>query len=329
MPRLIAALAVFLLLATPTWAKCTGQNLLAFPDKELKQQLTDALADQPYPTGNFWRATRNGQTLHLIGTYHLDDPRHDATIATLTPLIQSATTVLVEAGPAEETALKSAMARDPSVMLITEGPSLLEQLRGPDWDALATAMQARGIPPFVAAKFKPWYVSLLLGIPPCAMADIAAQNGLDKRVMRLADAAAIPVVALEPYDTILKMFATMPAADQLAMIRSTLPLEPRVADFSATLENAYFAQDTRRIWEFMRIEAQSMPGYTPAQIDAEFALMEEVLMSARNRAWLPVIEATAAKGSTFIAFGALHLSGRDGVLNLLAQSGWTLERLPL
>jgi len=37
----------------------------------------------------------------------------------------------------------------------------------------------------------------------------------------------------------------------------------------------------------------------------------------------------AYTGPVLAAFGALHLSGQDGVLDLLARDGWVLERLPL
>jgi len=54
-----------------------------------------------------------------------------------------------------------------------------------------------------------------------------------------------------------------------------------------------------------------------------------VLISARNRGWIGVIEAAAANGSVLAAFGALHLPGEDGVLALLDRAGWALSPLPL
>ncbi|MDZ4094322.1 MAG: TraB/GumN family protein [Paracoccaceae bacterium] len=329
MHRLLATLAALLLLTSPLRAACQGENLLAAVSAETRTTLDAALARQPYTRGNFWRATRGNQVLHLIGTYHFDDPRHKATLASLAPLIRDAATVLVEAGPEEETALKSAIGRNPDLMLLTSGPSLLEQLEKPEWDMLAAAMRARGIPSVMAAKFKPWYVTMLLAIPACAMDQITADNGLDKQVIAAANAAGTPIRALEPYDTVLKLFDQFSPEDQLGMIRTTLPLESRAADYAATLADAYFDQDSRAMWEFMRLEAQNTPGYTPDQADAEYARMEEILMSRRNRAWIAVLEQAATEGPVLAAFGALHLSGRDGVLALLERAGFTLERLPL
>ena len=79
----------------------------------------------------------------------------------------------------------------------------------------------------------------------------------------------------------------------------------------------------------MRFISYDMPGYTRDQIDADFARMEELVSSSRNRAWIPVLTEAAASGPVFTAFGALHLSGQDGVLNLLQKEGFTLEELPL
>jgi len=79
----------------------------------------------------------------------------------------------------------------------------------------------------------------------------------------------------------------------------------------------------------MRDVSYGLPGYGPEQVDAEFARLEELLMNRRNQSWTPVLTAAAADGPVFTAFGALHLSGEKGVLNLLQGEGFTLENLPL
>ncbi len=326
MIRILATLAALFCLVVPVQAQCVGQNLIDALPPAARATLDATTQKVLYPIGNFWRATKKDQTVTLVGTYHFDDPRHDATMIALTPLIKAATTILVEAGPDEEAALKAHLARDPGAMMIMTGPTLPEQLPEADWQALAAAMRARGIPPFMAAKFQPWYVAAVLGIPPCAMATAASSKGLDGLVIDAATDAAVPIMALEPYDTIFGIFGSMSNEDQLSMIKSTLVLEAFSTDFSVTLADTYFSQDTRLIWEFMRQQALDVPGYTPAQIDGEFARMEEALMSNRNRAWIPVIKAAAEQGPTFAAFGALHLSGQDGVLALLERDGYKLER---
>lgn len=52
----------------------------------------------------------------------------------------------------------------------------------------------------------------------------------------------------------------------------------------------------------------------------------EVLVYNRNRNWIPRIDSLAIHSDLFIAFGAGHLGGDEGVLNLLMEDGWTVTR---
>jgi hypothetical protein len=321
---MLRILAILALSALPAQADCVGENIFDTMPAAEQTALADAAAVVPFGRGNFWTATRGDAVVHLAGTYHIDDPRHDALMDHLSPVIASAATVLVEAGPDEEAALMDRMASDPSLVFITEGPTLLEQMAPEDWQRVARAMEARQVPAFMAAKFQPWYLTLMLSIPPCALQDMTQQNGLDHRVMEAATLAGVPVQALEPYDTLFSVFGAMSGLDQIDMILTSLAMEPQAEDFGVTMADLYFRGENRLIWELMRSAALKLPGSTPARVEAEFALMQEALIDTRNRAWIPVIEAAAAEGPVLAAFGALHLPGEDGVLNLLAGQGWTI-----
>ncbi len=323
-----ALLTALFLISAPAGAECVGQNLVDTMPTADRARIEVAANAVPYAKGNFWNATKGDATMTLIGTYHLDDPRHEQTMATIGPMIDAASTVLVEGGPDEQAAMLDRMGRDPSV-LVLQDDTLLQHMPPEDWALLSAAMLKRGIPPFMAAKFQPWYLALMLGIPPCKMDEMAAPHGLDARVIERAAAADVPLRALEPYDTLFTLFDQVPFSDQIDMIVGTLALEDRVDDFAITLADSYFRGETWMIWELMRFEALKLPGYTPERIETEYALMEEVLMSARNRNWIPVLENASTKGPVFAAFGALHLPGQDGVLALLDRAGWVLEPLPL
>lgn len=333
MLRLALACLVTLLAAAavlPARAACEGRNQIEALPPETRAALRMAADAAPFAEGNFWRATRGDEVLHVIGTYHLNDPRHGAIMDRLAPVIDSAATILVEAGPIEEAALQTALATDPSLMFVTDGPTLPEILPADTWDRLKDALRARSIPPFLGAKMQPAYLSLLLGIPPCAVESLtAAQGGLDGRIIARAEDRGVPLLALEPYTVVFDLFAEMSAEDQLNMLDLSLALDDQSEDVFATLADSYFAEDSRMIWEFSHWQALQVPGLDAAQVAKDFALMEDRMMSARNRAWIPVIEAALADGPALAAFGALHLSGEDGVLALLERAGFSLERLVL
>lgn len=329
MPRIPAFAAALFLAVSPVSAECAGENLLATMPAKDRTALEAAAASVPYPNGNFWRATRGDEVITLIGTYHFDDPRHQPTLEAITPLIETAATVLVEAGPEEKADLLDMMARDPSLMTITEGPTLMEQMKPETWAMLSDAMTKRGVPGFMAAKLQPWYVNVLLSVPPCAMAGMTDPKGLDGMVIDTAMARGVPVKALEPFDTVFGIFGAMTEAEQIAMIEATLLLEERSADFFVTLADAYFAGESRMVWELMRKVSYEQALVPRAKVDADFARMEEVLMASRNRAWIAVLDQAATDGPVLAAFGALHLPGDAGVLALLEAEGFSIEPLPL
>jgi uncharacterized protein len=325
----IAFLFAVLLWASSANAECAGQNLISQMSPDAQTALQAEAAKYPYGSGNYWQATRGDEVIHLIGTYHFNDPRHAATMSVLAPVLADASILLVEAGPDEEAALKTRMAEHPELLVNTDGPTLPEALSAAEWEQLSQAMAARGIPAFMAAKFRPWYISVMLGIPPCAITEAATARGLDGLLIDAAKEESIPVKALEPYDTIFGIFETMSQQDQLDMISAALATENQSEDLAATLADTYFSQEGRLLWEFSRILALEQPGYTPERVNREMAEMETALVSNRNLKWIPVIEAAAKQGPVLVGFGALHLSGEKGVLNLLAADGYTITRLPL
>lgn len=329
MRQFLFMFATLLAFANAGFAQCQGENLIAKMSPEAQAALRAEAAKSPYAVGNYWQATRGDAVINLIGTYHFDDPRHAATLASLAPALASAQALLVEAGPKEEESLKARIADDPALIVNTDGPTLPEIMAEADWKRLSAATAARGVPGFMAAKFRPWYVSMLLSMPACNLTASATPNGLDAQLITAAKAEGVPVQALEPYDTVFDIFDAMTQAEQLDMITSALALEDKSADLAITLADSYFAQESRLIWEFNRQQALAMPSYTPERVQQEFATMEQSMIITRNRAWIPVIETAAAQGPVLVAFGALHLSGEDGVLNLLAKDGYSITRLPL
>ncbi|MFN6979524.1 MAG: TraB/GumN family protein, partial [Gemmobacter sp.] len=211
---------------------------------------------------------------------------------------------------------------------VTDGPTLPERLPEAEWQALRTALRARGLPVVVAAKSRPWFVASQLSLPPCLTRDAGGgKRGLDHRILALAEARGIPVGSLESHDTLFRLFEALPEDGELGLIRAALLMEGEAEDMSATLTEAYFAERPWAIWEFTKDRAARTPGISPETVAWQIALAEDVMMARRNRAWIPVLTAAAQTGEVLAAFGALHLPGPEGILALLEAEGFTLTRL--
>lgn len=222
------------------------------------------------------------------------------------------------------------MSTDPTLIFLPAGPTLPERLDDETWQAIAQAVGDRGLPAVMASKMQPWYIGLMLAIPPCAMADLSSgREGLDGIVMDQADAAGVPVQALEPWDTIFTLMRSDPIDVQVDQLRLALsPPDLQAAMFGAMLDS-YFAGDIAELWEVSRVATHLLPGIDRAEADALFTLSERQLLIDRNATWLPVIrDAARSNDRVTIAVGAAHLQGEHGILNLLVAEGWTVEPLP-
>jgi uncharacterized protein YbaP (TraB family) len=58
--------------------------------------------------------------------------------------------------------------------------------------------------------------------------------------------------------------------------------------------------------------------------DDEFAGYNDLLLTNRNKKWIPEIIEQAKLKPTFFAVGAAHLGNDIGVINLLRQQGYTV-----
>lgn len=324
----LMSLLCFVLVAQPALAICAGQDLRKTLTADEQVRLQEALEDAVFPEGNHWRATRGDRTLHLIGTMHLTDPRLDAPVDRLRDTIETADLLLLEMTDEDQAALEQRLSTDPSLLLLPD-TTLPELLTEEEWQKMSEALTARGMPPFMAARFQPWYVSVLLAVPPCAAAPELADSGLDAQLEAIARSAGVPREALEDVETIFMAFADQPRATQIDMMLSSL-VDPAISeDLFATLLASYFDESHAEGWAVSSILAERYSPIDPSAAAEVFATIEQELLIDRNRAWIPVLlDATEQNETVVAAFGAAHLPGENGVLALLENEGFTLERLP-
>jgi uncharacterized protein YbaP (TraB family) len=328
MIRHALATAALILGASHASAQCTGTSYLDTLEDDQRAAIAAAAADVAYGEGLIWEASKDDTQMVIVGTMHIFDPRLVPIYDSIGADIRAADLVLLEATPDDQRALQMMMANDPGMFLITEGPTLPDLLDEETWQLLSQATADRGVPAFMAAQMQPWYLSLVLAIPPCAMTELAAGiEGLDGMIARHADHHDVPVAALESFTTLFELFQEGTIDEQIDLLRLSLYSPDLQEQQFVAMLDAYFAQDVGQLWEMSRFAVAELPGLDPEEAAALFDEMEELLLNQRNRDWMPVITAAAAEhDNVMLAFGAGHLIGDYGILQLLENDGWTLTR---
>ncbi|WP_377190351.1 TraB/GumN family protein [Ruegeria meonggei] len=317
------------LLALPfaAHAACEGRDLR--PDLTAQEQgeLQQALKDFPFPEGNHWIARKDKTVLHLIGTLHINDPRMDAVVERLKPTLSQADAFYFEVTQDAMATFEQNLAHDPSPVIITSGPTLIELMSEEDWAALSAGLAERGIPSWMGAKMRPWFLSMMLSVPPCISEDPDAKYGMDARLTDLATENGIPQHSLERIDDLMAIFDSHPIEEQVqSLVRMAGALEAS-EDQLATMADAYLEEKHGQILQLARLQGLDASGLDPQVFEEEWNGFEQKLLIDRNNDWMDHILDIQDQVAV-IAIGAGHLGDDHGLLNQLHQAGYTLTRAP-
>ena len=114
------------------------------------------------------------------------------------------------------------------------------------------------------------------------------------------------------------MFDALPRAAKVAMVRSVVEQMDKEQAVYQALRKAYLERDLAAL---LRIAGDSEAGEKHAFTSA---FMQAGIVE-RNRRMVRRMLPALKKGGVFVAVGALHLPGEQGILNLLEQAGYTVK----
>ena len=272
---------------------------------------TGTAAQGRFESGLLWRIERPGSTpSYLFGTMHSDDPGVVDLPAPVRKAFDQADAVTLEVTLDPESLLALTQA-----LMMSDGATL-DTLLGPGLYARAVeAMAGYGIPDSMVARMKPWAVAVTLMTPP-------TQTGvvLDHMLYRKALADGKPVDGLETVAEQVGLFDSLTIAEQIDLLRDTLEHLDDIEQMLADLHQAWLQRDLARL---VAINAAALRDSDPQLA----TLFNQRIILDRNRRMAERLDSRLHKGGHFIAVGALHLPGEQGLLELLEQRGYRLTRL--
>ena len=127
----------------------------------------------------------------------------------------------------------------------------------------------------------------------------------------------IPLIGLESMEVQMAVIDSIPLDQQIKELKEiAVDPEKTIAEFKK-LTQTYLSQDSDEMYDLVVAEMKK-PGYSQA-----------IMVDNRNISWIPVIEKNIAAKASFIAVGAGHLGGKNGVVNLLRRKGYKLTPIRL
>jgi uncharacterized protein YbaP (TraB family) len=265
----------------------------------------------------FYEAVRGKQVVYVLGTLHVGQ----AGFYPLRPEIESAleksTRLYLEINQ-EEAGVDQKMAQ----AMLCDHPCLKEVLSESEWNALANRLGGQEAAIQEIGKIRPWAAAIVLSLADYAALGCSVEQGVEKHVVMRAGKGKGPV-GLESADEQIRLFTEMPQAEQKEMLVQWLNMtvQERLATSRELIElwKGGDAEALHAWYKKMAAQYSSSPGVAEA-FDRKFLI-------ARNRILVERLlsQTGNAPGPFFLAVGALHLGGPDGVLALLKKQGFKVK----
>ena len=250
----------------------------------------------------------------LFGTVHALPKGEDWFSPAIKSRLDAADTLVLEAVlPTDKLALGTLV----SEIGLREGQKPLTARVSPEMAPKIAPLAAKaGLPLIALNRMDSWLAALSLGEATLYSLGIASDNGVEPALENRARAAGKAVVGLETAEQQLRYFDNLPEPDQIAMLEATLADLGTARVETDKLIALWRAGDIEAIARDFAKEAKASP------------LLMKVLLTDRNARWADWIASVMKRpGKVFIAVGAGHFGGEQGLVAELAKRGLTAERL--
>lgn len=204
---------------------------------------------------------------------------------------------------------------DPNMMMkmaslsMMKGQSMKDLMSPADYTYLSAYVKdSLGMPMMLFNKMKPITLMSLLYTKalPCS-----ASESYEQTMVAMAKQQKKDIRGLEKIEDQMAVFDKIPDSVEAKMILDMIKNMPEQKVQFAQMVSAYKKEDLKSLSNAMS-ESPEWKGF------------EDIMLSNRNKNWIPVMEGAMKESTTLFAVGAGHLYGKEGVINLLRKAGYTV-----
>lgn len=256
--------------------------------------------------GLLWKIKGAGDPpSYVFGTIHIADPRVTHLPPPVRQAFDHARSFTMEVRmdyQAYAQVIQGMYYHDGRTLQSVIGPALFAQV--------VRAMKPKGFDRAALMSMKPWAVMSAAGLP-----GIKPGVALDLQLYTKALNEAKPVYGLETAQEQVAVFDGMSHEAQVEMIKGIIQGRHEDDGLMQELLKAYLARDLNRL---LVLEKQDTKSLSPAVARAFYRR----LIVERNLRMVRRMQPRLHAGGAFIAVGALHLPGKQGILHLLENRGY-------
>ncbi|GMR16617.1 MAG: TraB/GumN family protein [Gammaproteobacteria bacterium] len=263
---------------------------------------------------SLWQISKNGNTLYLGGTIHVLKKEDYPLPVEYSEAFKKSDKLILEANI--EAARSPEFGKKVAKMLTyPPGKSLKNAISEKTFNKLKKYLADRNIPIESFLRYKPQMIVLVvtvLELKKIGMVDI----GVDEYFYNKAKQAGKGIGYFETIDEQLEFIRTMGQGNEDSMLLSTINDMDQIESMMSIIKSAWLTGDENKmtkaaLTDMMRDHPETY----------------QSLLVNRNNSWMPEIEHMMRnKKVEMVLVGALHLVGKDGLLQQLRNKGYIVKK---
>jgi uncharacterized protein YbaP (TraB family) len=269
-------------------------------------------ANPSHPT--LWVVQGPHATVYLFGSVHLLAKDREWRTPQLNAAVASSQALWLEVIGADDP-----KAAQPIIMELGIDPAhpLSSKLSKQQLAKLDTEAKSINMTEAMLEPMRPWFASVTLGIAPLLQSGFDPKSGVESVLTDEFRKNQRTVAGFETVSQQFHFFADLPPQTELDYLNLSIDDFTKAPDQFKQLVDAWYQGDQERLDHIIDDEWRT-----------EHPEVYDVLIARRNRYFAQRIEELVkGEGTSFVAIGAGHYVGADGVIALLAKDGFQARKL--
>jgi uncharacterized protein len=278
--------------------------------------LSTTLFGQNLDKALLWKVSGNGLTepSYIFGTYHLLGEKFLAEVPEIDAPFKNAKGIVVE------TVIDSSKLLSISMMAVMRDNKISNLLSAEDFKLVETELyKLSGLNLKSLDMFKPAQINAMLVLFQSQKLNekiLSQYTGLplDIHFASTAKKLSKPVTQLETLEAQMKMLLDhFPVEEQARQLAEYVKRNDMISKAHVDMLQLYMKRDLPGLLKMMESIPEELSGNS------------DFLLKDRNVKWVKTLPDVMRSGSQFIAVGAGHLPGKDGLIALLQQAGYRVD----
>lgn len=266
-----------------------------------------------------WSVSDDDTTLYLFGYAPALPPETDWKTPPINAALSASDLFIFESDTLSPQAQQSIQALIPAIGLNGSGPLLSAQLTDDQAKLVNSVSEPLGAPLSALDPLQPWLASVQLGVLNVSQQGLDLQNTPQNQLVSLANGTDHAVDYLEEATHLMTILADLPPDEQVELLLHTARGLRDKPDDTIMIGKAWLTGDVKTV-------ATLLHGENGAWSSER---VYSALLIERNRQWVGTIDQlmTDHEGTIFLAAGLGHFAGKDSLITMLDDEGYSPRRL--